>query len=334
MLATIRFALTVVLTLVFTGVFVAQEAADTASAPETENPKTTTKIDEFGLAGDCETSARVDNFFITLNNNPGASGYIITYLSQTTLPEDRGSSPIEARLRRAMAFRKYDMDRVIFVKGGYREHYEAEMFLVPQGAERPEPSETVAPPVVPKGTFQWGASTLQLTSEGDEDLLQAFILPAVQEKLDEEQRAAELETEIENAQSGQVDPESLTPDESTADDETPEPEAEPDDGLTPKEREEMRFRWTSDSFGAEIAKRKGSHGVIIFYADDQYYDIQKIERFIEEGRDRMSAAAKIPPSRIAILYGGYGDCDIEYHIVPKGSKDPIPESKPRPIDVP
>src|SRR4051794_17466746 len=37
------------------------------------------KIDEFGHAGGCDHSARLDNFAIELQNNADASAYVISY---------------------------------------------------------------------------------------------------------------------------------------------------------------------------------------------------------------------------------------------------------------
>jgi hypothetical protein len=73
------FLLAAVLIAGFSGVLAAQDDLDGATSAENGNPKNIRKIDEFGRATDCDVSARVDNFFIQLNSEPEAIGYVITY---------------------------------------------------------------------------------------------------------------------------------------------------------------------------------------------------------------------------------------------------------------
>lgn len=104
---------------------------------------------------------------------------------------------------------------------------------------------------------------------------------------------------------------------------------------TPEEIEAERFSWTDGKFGPEIARRKGARGVIIFYADDQYYDIGRLLPFIEQGRDRIAAAAGLRPDQIRVIFGGYRDgTEAEYYIVPKGGKAPEPTPGERPVEEP
>jgi hypothetical protein len=255
------------------------------------------------------------------------------------LPQDRDRSPMKSAITKAVQFRKYDWERIVFVDGGYRDDYSAELFIVPPGGDIPEPSGAVAAPEIPKkGAFQWGSSTLHAWfNEGDPDAMEDFILPAVQAKLDEEQRARDLENEIDEAQAPAAEDseaEDTTPSDVTEEEPTDSEDEQDEYKPTAAELDEMRFSWMSETFAPEIAKRKRSYGAIIFYADDLYYDIGQIRRFVEEGRDRMAAAAKLDPSRITIIYGGYGDGEVELHIVPKGSADPIPKSIPRPVETP
>lgn len=299
--------------------------AQDIAAEDTQNPKTTRLVDEFGKVTDCDLSARVDNFFIQLNNAPEAVGYVILYKGVDWLPADLESNPIRSRITRNIAFRKYDGSRLVFVDGGFRESFSTELFLVPPGGEPPQPSNTIPVPAKPKGTFQWGRSWLG-TEENFDDL-RAFVLPSVIAEEEESQRQQELEEEIEAAANGTlVDVDKPQAAEATAE-ETSTEEAEPK--LSPEEIDDLRFSWANERFAEEVARRKGSHGIIIFYADDQYYDITKLLHFVETGRDRIASAAKLPPSKIRVIYGGYGYCQIEYHIVSKGSPDPQPKPKER-----
>jgi len=108
-------------------------ASDTGSIAE---KPTITQVDEFGKAVDDDVKARVDNFFIQLNNNPNAQGYVINY-----------GTPAQIKARRAQIMKainrpgtSYDASRVTFVDGpdggdGIRTKF----VLVPAGADKPTP---------------------------------------------------------------------------------------------------------------------------------------------------------------------------------------------------
>ncbi|MGE3465572.1 MAG: hypothetical protein AB7J13_01450 [Pyrinomonadaceae bacterium] len=108
----------------------ASETAGVADRP------TAPLIDEFGRATDDDVKARVDNFYIQLNNNPNAQGYIINY-----------GTPAQIRRRRAQIVKainrpgtSYDISRVTFVDGPDNGTGESTKFyLVPPGADNPQP---------------------------------------------------------------------------------------------------------------------------------------------------------------------------------------------------
>jgi hypothetical protein len=103
------------------------------SAPVAPKP-TATLIDEFGKAPDDDVKARVDNFYIQLNNNPSAQGYIINYGNAAQIKKRK------AQIMKAINFRKYDVNRVTFVDGGDTGAGESTKFwLVPAGADAPRP---------------------------------------------------------------------------------------------------------------------------------------------------------------------------------------------------
>jgi len=103
--------------------------------------------------------------------------------------------------------------------------------------------------------------------------------------------------------------------------------------LTAEELDAIRYGWTNKRFAPAIAKSKGSQGVMIYYADDQYYDISRLEPFIAAGRDRMAIAANLDPDRIEVIFGGYrGQVQVEYWLVPYGGT--LPLAKPEARDAP
>ena len=102
------------------------------------------------------------------------------------------------------------------------------------------------------------------------------------------------------------------------------------DDRTPQEIDEQRFSWTDDRFAERVAGTTKGHGVILFYADDQYYDLAKLRAFIEQGRDRLAKAAKLKPSQIEVTFGGYRmGVEVEYFIIPKNGKPPTPTPEER-----
>lgn len=104
------------------------ETAGIATIPE---PR---MVDEFGKQVDDEVKARIDNFYIELNNNPNAQGYIVNYGT------DKEIARREAQIRKAIRFRKYDESRVTMVRGGDNsEGVNTKFWVVPPGAENPAP---------------------------------------------------------------------------------------------------------------------------------------------------------------------------------------------------
>jgi len=105
---------------------VREETAPVAGLP------TSRLILEQGKAVPDEIKAAVDSFYIELNNNPSASGYIINYGTP------REVAKRESDIRKAIAFRKYDISRITFVNGGNTGVGPVSKYwLVPAGAEPP-----------------------------------------------------------------------------------------------------------------------------------------------------------------------------------------------------
>lgn len=196
------------------------------------------------------------------------------------------------------------------------------MYIVPFGGIPPEPSDTVAAPAKPMDTFLWGKSYLL-----DEDGSAEFIRADVKAKREDEERLAELEAAIERARNGEEEPQMPGADEA---------DSSPDENeLSPEQLREIRFEWVDKRFTDELLKYKGSSGTLIFYADDEEFDIPKMKKFVEEGRDILTSSGKVRKDLIKVIFGGYRDYPIvEYHLVPKNSKNPqaTPAERPEPIE--
>jgi hypothetical protein len=100
------------------------------------------KFDEYGNIAFNDEKARLDNFAIELQNNPGAQGYIIAYGGRKARANEA-----QARADRAKDYlvntRQIDSGRIVTVDGGYREDLTVELWIVPTGATPPTASPTV-----------------------------------------------------------------------------------------------------------------------------------------------------------------------------------------------
>jgi hypothetical protein len=106
-----------------------REASDTGSLQERLEA---TEIDNFGVLPNDEVRARIDNLFISLQNNPNAQGYIINYGSA------RDVARRETLIRNHIRLRNYDESRITFIRGGTGP-LRTTLWVVPQGATPPTP---------------------------------------------------------------------------------------------------------------------------------------------------------------------------------------------------
>lgn len=91
-----------------------------------ENPKiesSSRKFDEFGAATIGDVKARIDNLFIELGNNPDAKGYIVNYGTPKQVLAR------ESEIKKSILFRKFDISRVTFIKGGAAKTIKTEFWI-------------------------------------------------------------------------------------------------------------------------------------------------------------------------------------------------------------
>lgn len=104
-------------------------ASETGSVAPPNGPILT---DEFGAVKDDDVRARLDSFFIELQNDPSSTGVIILY----------GSAKDQAKRKKLIqnhiAFRKFDGGRITFVDGG-GDALNTKLYRVPAGATSPNP---------------------------------------------------------------------------------------------------------------------------------------------------------------------------------------------------
>ena len=113
------------------------------------------KFDEFGDYNCEDEMARLDNFAVELQQNPQARGYIViyggrrhksAYNSRMLLPRRGEAEARAARIKPYLVDRRGVIrERVMMVKGGFRETWTAELWIVPPGAKPPTPTPTLQP---------------------------------------------------------------------------------------------------------------------------------------------------------------------------------------------
>lgn len=120
------------------GAFRSAWAQTENKTPQTENktPETESqgavKFDEFGDLLYSDIMARLDNFALTLQNQPNSRGFLIIYRTR------RDIAGLNHRLAMRMKdylvnYRGIDSERVVTVDGGVAEHLTQELWIVPPG---------------------------------------------------------------------------------------------------------------------------------------------------------------------------------------------------------
>ena len=139
-----RFLLAVIFCLLTANVFAQTERAQ--------------KLDEFrGIFCD-EYLARVDAVTIAQMNNPNAMIYVFIYEGKesrdvykngkfagrkSSLPVYGSAKAKIASMKKYLKTRRMPLENYVFANGGFREQSEVEIWLVPPGAEAPQPTPTV-----------------------------------------------------------------------------------------------------------------------------------------------------------------------------------------------
>ena len=314
----------------------------------------TYKLDEFKQVDDAELKDRVNWIFTFLNHSEPVKAHVIVYGAADRRLADVEQTELLVRIRGSIARSSHHEARITTIFGGYRRDETAEVFIIPKGGGAPEPTWTIGDSGGKKDPLLW--STRRFREEDDE--LDEFVNRAVLYRLAQEEEVKfdvdGSEPVIENTEyngpaypipndSFPITPE--IPVESDTMTETPsEPgikspsievvsqniETERTPELTEEEREDIRFSWIERYFADDVKKRDGASGVMIFYADDQFYDISRLHAFIEQGRDRITGKAELDVRQIEVIFGGYrGRAQIEYYIVPEGGIGPEPKPEER-----
>ncbi len=91
-------------------------------------------VDEFGKLSNDDVKAKLDPFFIELQNNPSNQGYIINYGT------DKDVAAREKVITSFINMRKFDRSRITLVRGGDTgEGIKTKLYRIPPGADNPAP---------------------------------------------------------------------------------------------------------------------------------------------------------------------------------------------------
>ncbi|MBK8301954.1 MAG: hypothetical protein IPK98_00525 [Chloracidobacterium sp.] len=308
---------------------------ETNKCPSNASRADAEKIDEFSHIDDSELYINVAVLFERLKDAPaGTYAYVIAYKGADALPADRDRNRVAERIRESLALQNQDARQFLMIDGGFRKTDGAEFFFVEAGNKPPLPSNTVPTPKTPRGTVLWAKTILNEESSPIEEFVNRAIvyrdmpedydgptLPAIEEtEPNPSPSVPETAPQPEIWKLGLFIPE-LTFQKDNSQEKPP---------LTAEELDAIRFNWTNKKFAPTVAKTKGSYGIMIYYADDQFYDISRLEPFIAAGRDRMAYAARIFPESIQIIFGGYrGQPQVEYWLVPADGTRPIAKPEDR-----
>ena len=304
----------------------------------------TFKLDTFSKLDDGELKQRVYSFLGHLVYNQEATGYIIVYGSADELPPEADSSELLYRIRHVIARSTYDKERVTIMYGGLRKTDAADLFVVPAGAPLPEPTWTVARSGGSKKPLLWATDRFH----EEDGVLEEFVNRALLRRLENNEETTPEQTDVYDGPAYAVPDDSVPmtpefdgreqikspPDEAIAELIRPQ-EIQPTViespvELSAEDLDEIRFSWVERDFAEAVVKRDCSRGVMIFYADDQFYDIARLENFIGQGRDRLAAKAGIDTYLIDVVFGGFrGQAAVEYNIVPEGGQQPEPKPDDR-----
>jgi hypothetical protein len=320
------------------------------SAQEVKEAPEPILVDEFGTLSHCDFRGRIDSFLVEISNNPDHRGFVLTYKSVNELPGDRNSYPVEQAIAGHISFRNFDSSRITFMRPGYLAENRTQFWRVPPGAVEPRGADVLPRPSIPVArTFLFAKEALASDSyapgfelgEGIDELLPEFVLESVKARERAEQAEIEKTIADEHADhedtagkdltspSAEVAPTISPYSESQP---TEDPVEDPADTRTEEERHSARFEWANGGFAEYVAARKGSTAVIIFYADDERYDIRTLKEFVKQGRDLLAAKENIRASRLKIVFGGYRDIPtVEFWFVPAKGRPPLATPDERPV---
>lgn len=88
----------------------------------------------------------------------------------------------------------------------------------------------------------------------------------------------------------------------------------------------LKYSWARKGFGEAIKASPTNSGIIVLYADENTYDVERLMGFVEEGRNRIAQLSAVGGEKIQVVFGGYRAIpQVELWVVPQDG--PMPEFK-------
>jgi hypothetical protein len=106
------------------------------------HPPMNRKFDEYEDLAFSDEMARLDNFAVQLQSQPGARGFIIVYAGKKALVAEAKTRATRAK-NYLVKTRGVNPARVVAIDGGYRESFLVQLFIGDQGVEPPTPTPTL-----------------------------------------------------------------------------------------------------------------------------------------------------------------------------------------------
>jgi len=177
----------------------------------------------------------------------------------------------------------------------------------------------------------------QNLNSGGSQLLLEFIRPEVRARLDEEP-VGDADAGFDPGASGPSSGSDQAQGDSAAEgqaEEQQQQQASGEEAHAATAKLESKFAWVKKSFGDALKADPTTNGVIVLYADDNYYEAGRLMEFVERGRDMIAERSGVPGDRIQVVFGGYRSVpQVEYWLVTEGASVPEfkPEDRNRPVE--
>lgn len=261
----------------------AQDAdAPPALAPET--PKAV-KFGEFGDISEREFAPKLEKFKFAHLASRGASAFIVFYNSSANSPFRQSRYFIRWKIHSYARYQAHH-ERTVYVEGGFLDKMRTELWLVPEGADRPPLDSSARGP-----TSKFIGERI---SDRPIDLKPARIIKEKVEKYDGPYL---------------------------------------DDREYPDEKP-----WMPDTapFGTGdfsldfLNKHSEAKGLVIFYLDEDVFDLPAAREMVEKKLKDHAAKVKVDPARVEVIFGGYRRYpELELWALPVGGPNPelLPDEK-------
>lgn len=167
-------------------------------------------------------------------------------------------------------------------------------------------------------------------NSGGAGYLNEFVRPEVRNRLDEEP-TGDTDGSFDPGAADQSAPSDQSQPETAGEGQNEEAEAQQQSGAedlpTGAARlDTLKYSWATKAFGDAVKSAPTNNGVIVLYADENYYDVERLMDFVEGGRNRIAEMSALGGERIQVVFGGYRALpQVELWVLPQGS--PMPEFK-------